>query len=89
MSYQGKKFVCIETKMVRDESIWWEDVYKEVGVFCLTKGYKKYLKEKREREQLEELATMKAKLDYQYKTYGEVDEIDYQEYLAKLKSYNK
>lgn len=55
--------------------------------FAPTAAYMKWLAAERERKQQEELALMRAKLQYQFETYGEVDELDYNLYLYKLKLY--
>ena len=47
----------------------------------MTRAYKKYLEEKAQKEKAFELQVLKNKLEYQKKTYGEVDEYDYNEYI--------
>ena len=64
-----------------------ETYYDEVGfkrertVFIMTRGYKKYLQEKAEKEKQFEMTVLKNKLEYQKKHYGEVDKYDYNEYV--------
>lgn len=43
-------------------------------------SYIKYLKEQEEQEDLREFVKLKHKLDYEYKTYGEIDEVDFLRY---------
>ena len=87
--YDGKKYYVSDTCLVRDYSDPWcnEVRYKEKANFKMTKEYKEYLRNKRNEEIKTELMTLRAKWDYQYKTYGEVDPIDFQEYQYKLKKY--
>ena len=85
MGYNGKKFYCSGSRMVRNEEVWWANEYTEKKEFTMTFGYRKYLKEKRKKELQEELMVLRSKLEYQMKKYGQVDEIDFQEYMAKVK----
>lgn len=80
ISYQGTKFHCIDTKIVYNE--WGERVEK--GVFVPTKSYRKWLEEKEEEKRQHEIRCLKESLDYQYKTYGEVDQYDFQRYCAMI-----
>lgn len=82
--FEGAKFYCDGTYLVRDESVTWEDRYITKKHFMITSTYRKYLEAKREEERQDELRTMRCKLEWQYKTYGEVDPIDYAEFIAKL-----
>lgn len=82
--FTGKKFFCVAEHQVRDESAWWEEKYTNKAEFMMTSTYRDYLKAKRKKEKEDELRILKAKLEYQYKTYGEVDPIDYGEFIAKL-----
>ena len=50
----------------------------------MTKGYSKYLHDKRIEEHEHNLKVMRHKLEYQMKIYGEVDPIDYQEFVYEL-----
>lgn len=85
--YNGKKYYVSNTYLVRDYSDPWCDEirYKEKANLKMTRGYREYLENKRNEKIKTELATLRAKLEYQYKTYGEVDPIDFQEYQLKLK----
>ena len=85
--FEGKKWRCVDTEMIKDPEVWWEDQYIEKKTFAMTFAYKKYLKEKKEREKLEYLQVLKSKLKYQMDTYGEVDEIDFLEYQSKILEY--
>ena len=84
MTYDGKKFYCARVKKVRNEEVWWQDEYVEKKEFRMTMQYRKFLEAKRKKELGEALMIMREKLEWQKKTYGEVDEIDLQEYLGKL-----
>lgn len=87
--FTGAKFYCADEVEVKDNSVWWEEKYTTKKIFKMTSTYREYLKEKRKKENEDELRILKAKLDYQYKTYGEVDPIDYSEYISKVKAYTK
>lgn len=80
--FYGKKFFCSGTTIVYDEF----GTMQEKAEFRMTRSYLKYLREK-EQKQLElEVLALKSKLEYQYKTYGSVDDLDYKNFL---KLYNK
>lgn len=83
LEFKGTKFRPFDdnNKVVYD--IWGNKTIKQG--FIPTSSYTKYLKDKYEIEALQELKTMKNKLDYQLQTYGEVDEIDLKLYEYKLK----
>ena len=85
--FQGKKWRCVDVKLVKNQEVWWNDEYIEKKEFAMTRAYSKYLKEKRNKENLEDLQILKSKLEYQMKTYGEVDKIDFLEYQMKIKEY--
>ena len=55
--------------------------------FVPTSAYMKWLEEQKELKRQEELLLLKNKLQYQFDTYGEVDEVDFNLYLYKLKLY--
>lgn len=55
--------------------------------FVPTSAYMKWLAEQKEQRKQEEIDLLKAKLQHQYETYGEVDEIDFNEYKYKMKLY--
>ena len=58
--------------------------------FVMTSQYKAYLAKKREIEYQRELYMLKEKLKAEYNKYHEVDEIDYQRYIAMIqKEYQK
>lgn len=52
--------------------------------FEMTPKYRQYLHDKREYEREYRLKVMREKLEYQMRTYGEVDEIDFNEYVNEL-----
>lgn len=87
MNYQGKKWYCKEVQLIRNDTVWWADEYIEKPTYAMTKKYREFLKEKAKKNAEEELSVLKSKLEYQYKTYGEVNEMDFQEYEYKLKAY--
>lgn len=79
-SYNGSKFRFVESYFVYDEY-----GYKvEKKKFIPTSGYMKYLKEKEEMAKKREIEILKHSLEYQYKTYGEVDKYDYQRFCAMV-----
>jgi oligoribonuclease NrnB/cAMP/cGMP phosphodiesterase (DHH superfamily) len=80
-NYEGKKFYISNSKMVKNYDIWQYDDYKEKKDFQMTRGYKEYLREKKRKEREEYLVCLRDKLNYQMKKYGEVDELDYQEFI--------
>ena len=59
----------------------WEckDIYREE--FIPTRAYVKWLKEQAEIKQQRAQDALKSKLEYQMKTYGEVDPVDYASYM--------
>lgn len=73
-----KKFRPCGDKIVYDEY----GNAKEKTVFMPTSAYIKYLKEKRQEAKEQEIKTLRAKLEYQYKTYGEVDQIELNYFLS-------
>ena len=77
-----EKFVGIKWRCVGSHTEYdiWENA-KEVNDFRMTPHYLEYLKQKQEEKELKELMILKNKLEYQYKTYGEVDELDYNLYM--------
>ena len=82
--YNKSKYYLKDSKMVRDEEVWWDEKYKIERNFQMTKGYSKYLHDKRIEEHEHNLKVMRHKLEYQMKIYGEVDQIDYQEFIYEL-----
>lgn len=87
MKYQGKKWFCKDVELVRNEAVWWAEEYDEKPIYTMTRGYRKWLREEAKRKALEEVKVLKSKLEYQYKCFGEVDDIDFGEYQYKLKAY--
>lgn len=86
LEYQGCKFRPLETIVSYNE--WGEKVEKTK--FIPTKGYMKWLKEREEEKRQKEITILKHSLEYQMKTYGEVDKYDYQRYISMVQqSYNK
>lgn len=79
----GSKFYCSGTKMVRDN---WDNLV-EKPTFRMTKEYSKYLKAKELEKKNFEIRQLKAKLDYQFRTYGEVEYIDVKRYIHLLETY--
>ena len=82
--YQGKKFYLKGIEKVRDYTYWQIEEYKEIKTFKMTKNYKDYLEEKRRKEIEHYIVCLRHKLDYQMKKYGEVDELDYQEFIRLI-----
>lgn len=78
--YNGKKVIYKGSTIVYDEY----GFAKEKKNFIPTKGYLDYLKEKERLRQEKELEQLKNSLDYQYRTYGEVDDVDFKRYLSML-----
>ncbi len=87
--FTGSKWRCTGTKKVLNTEQWWQPRYVEKAEYRMTRSYLEYLKNKRVIELKQELAVMRTKLEYQQRTYGEVDEIDFNEYVAKLAEYQK
>ena len=78
--YSGGKFRPgnIDVKL----DIWGNKILKQN--FIPTQGYMKYLKAKEEQKHKFEITKLKAKLDYEFTTTGEVDDIDYQRYCKLI-----
>ena len=90
MDYKGKKFVYLGTSTKRDYDQWWDDqAVIEKKEFCLTRQYKRFLDEKRKAEIIERLRLAKAKCEYLYNKYGEVDQYDYDDFERALFDYNR
>lgn len=79
-SYDDSKFRpgSIDIKI----DIWGNKVLKQN--FIPTRSYMKYLKAKEEQKRKFEITKLKAKLDYEFTTTGEVDDIDYQRYCKLI-----
>lgn len=83
--FSGQKFFCTEETTITD--CWGHSTTKPV--FKMTKQYYRFLVEKEQKQRQLELLSLKSKLDYQMKTYNEVDQIDYNHYIALLEEYQK
>ena len=57
--------------------------------FLITKSYREYLNTKKKTELLNKIETLKSKLEYQKKTYNEIDEIDQSELKYLITEYYK
>lgn len=55
--------------------------------FAPTTGYLKWLEEQKQEKKDSEIKLLRTKLQYQFDTYGEVDELDFNEYKYKMKLY--
>ena len=56
----------------------------------MTKQYVEYCRKREEEKRQKEITILKHSLEYQMKTYGEVDKYDYQRYISMIQeSYNK
>lgn len=78
IEYHGSKFRYLSSHIEYDD--WGFKVEKKD--FIPTKSYMMYLKEKEKEKEKLEYIKLKHSLEYQYKTYGEVDEFDYQRFLS-------
>lgn len=83
--FTGKsKFFCSEEHKFKGYDIYGQPIYKDE--FKMTSSYYKYLQNKAEHQKEVEFEQLKAKLQHEYATYGEVDPVDYtrfQQMLAK------
>lgn len=82
MGYTGKKWRVKDEVVGFASNDWWDDTKELKPVFGMTRGYAKYLREKREAELADRIRCMREKLEYQEKKYGEVDPIDLSEFMA-------
>ena len=90
--YEGSKYRVDSTYIELDKKTYYEDLreeYVEKAHFVMTKGYKKDLYDRRKTLDEFNLEVLKSKLEYQMKTYGQVDDIDFQEYLYLAKKYQE
>ena len=87
--FQGSKWRESGIKLVPNQDPWVGDTYIEKTDFRMTFGYVKYLKEKKLATLEDEVSILKNRLDYEYRNFGEVDDIDFQEYENTLKEYLK
>ena len=65
------------------------DTYIEKVDYRMTYTYIKYLKGKKLATLEDEISIFKNRLDYEYRNFGEVDDIDFQEYENTLKEHLK
>lgn len=79
MQFTGQKFFAIEGDTTTVYDIYGNKTEKQN--FRMTRKYLAYLKEKAEHEAKMEVIKLREKLEYEFKTYGEVDNIDYQRFL--------
>lgn len=86
MSYCGKKFYPTGSETYYTE--WGEKAERKT--FGLTKSYIEYCREHQAEKERMKRITLKHKLEYQQKHYGEVDPIDLAEYMRLIQqSYTK
>lgn len=79
--FTGKhKFRHIGEKERIDE---WGNKYIQ-HCFVPTQQYMKYLREREEQKRKFEITKLKAKLDYEFATTGDVDDVDYQRYCKLI-----
>lgn len=86
MEYIGSKFMPVKdeyTSYLDNNTN--ERIYKQK--FIPTRAYMVYLYQKQREEMYAEIVSIKRRLDYQMKMYGEVDEIDVQLLQARTKEY--
>ena len=79
MQFTGQKFFAIEGDTTTIYDIYGNKTEKQN--FYMTRKYSTFLKEKAEHEARMEVIKLREKLEYEFKTYGEVDDIDYQRFL--------
>lgn len=77
--YNGQKFFAIDGDITTVYDIYGNKTEKQN--FHMTRKYSAYLKEKSEYEAKMEVIKLREKLEHEFKTYGEVDEVDYQRLL--------
>ena len=87
--FERKKWRDCGIKLVPNQDPWAGDTYIEKTDFRMTSTYVKYLKEKKLATLEDEVSILKNRLDYEYRNFGEVDDIDFQEYENTLKEYLK
>ena len=76
-------------KSIPNPDPWMGDTYIEKVDYRMTYTYIKYLKGKKLATLEDEISIFKNRLDYEYRNFGEVDDIDFQEYENTLKEYLK
>lgn len=81
LPFDGKKFYADKDEPPKfcGYDIYGQPIYKKQ--FYMTKSYRKYLCDKEDEAQRLEVIKLKEKLAYQYATYHEVDEVDYQRFI--------
>ena len=92
MEYQkfdGIKWRECGIKSIPNPDPWMGDTYIEKVDYRMTYTYIKYLKGKKLATLEDEISIFKNRLDYEYRNFGEVDDIDFQEYENTLKEYLK
>lgn len=87
--FEGSKWRDSGIKLVPNQDPWVGDTYIEKTDFRMTYTYVKYLKEKKLATLEDEISILKNRLDYEYRNFGEVDNIGFQEYENTLKEYLK
>lgn len=87
--FQGMKWIDCGTKLVPNKDPWVGDTYIEKCDFRMSRTYIKYLKGKKLATLENDLSILKNRLDYEYRNFGEVDDIDFQEYENTLGNYMK
>lgn len=80
MSYCGKKFRPTGTETYYTE--WGEKATRTT--FGMTRAYVEYCRKRQAEKEHKYLITLKHKLEYQQKHYGEVDPIDKAEYIRLI-----
>lgn len=81
VKFKGKKWFVKEVELVKDKEVWWEDSYIEKPKFKMTRKYSEWCQARAEEKRQEEIRILKAKLEYQFQKYGQVDEIEFQYFL--------
>lgn len=87
--FEGIKWRDCGMKSIPNPDPWMGDTYIEKVDFRMTYTYIKYLKGKKLATLEDEISIFKNRLDYEYRNFGEVDDIDFQEYENTLKEYLK
>lgn len=87
--FEGIKWRECGIKSIPNPDPWMGDTYIEKVDYRMTYTYIKYLKGKKLATLEDEISIFKNRLDYEYRNFGEVDDIDFQEYENTLKEYLK
>lgn len=86
--FEGKKLHYVKSIAIKKNcDIFEKNQYSEKKIFEKSWNYKRYLQKKRIEDLKEYLDILRNKLEYEMKTLNRIDEIDYQEFLAKYKIY--